>query len=763
MNDKEKLRIQAEAKLAQAPKTKAPQSAEEIRQAFHELQVHQIELEMQNDKLRQAFADLAVEQERYFDLYDLAPMGYITIDENGLIQNANLAAARLLGVDRGQLINHPFFHFIQKEEQDVYYRHHKQLVTTAAQQDYELRMMKQDGMVFWSQLLVTLAQESDGTKLCQIVLTDITARKQAEDALRNSEAKYRSLVETTGTGYLIIDGEGRVLDANQEYVRLSGHRELREISGRRVVEWTADYEKEKNALAVASCARDGFVRNFVVDYIDGAGHVTPVEINATAEGKGPGFRIVSLCRDVTARHLAAAELKHSHDLLANLARLVPGVIYQYRLYPDGRSAFPYSSPGMHDIYECTPEEVREDATPVFGRLHPDDYERVGNAIQESARSLQEFYCEFRVILPRQGLRWRWSQAHPERLADGSTLWHGIISDITEHKLAEEALRASESKFRLLAESIQDVFWISTPTIDRIIYVSPAFENIWGRTCESLYQQPQIFSEVIHPEDQGMVGAALQEHVKGTWDIEYRIIRPDGSVRWILDRGFPVYNDGGELALMCGVAKDITERKQAEESLRRYEMAVEQSSDGIAIADMDGRLTFVNSAWARMHGYETAEMLGQFISISHSPEQMECDVIPFNDVLREKGANQGEIGHWRKDGSTFPTWMTVTIMKDDHGKRMGLVGIAADITEMKRAEQERLRLSAAIEQAHDVVVVTDHEGAILYVNPAFEKVTGYSRQEALGQNPRILKSGKHDAEFYRRMWNTLASGGCGTVT
>ncbi len=136
----------------------------------------------------------------------------------------------------------------------------------------------------------------------------------------------------------------------------------------------------------------------------------------------------------------------SLDLLTKLARLVPGVIYQYRLDPDGRSAFPYASPGMSEIYEVTPEEVREDASVVFGRLHPEDHDRVAETISESARTLNTFYCDFRVILPRQGLRWRWSQAHPERLPDGGTLWHGIIQDVTERKLREEALRESEERY-----------------------------------------------------------------------------------------------------------------------------------------------------------------------------------------------------------------------------------------------------------------------------------------------------------------------------
>jgi len=142
---------------------------------------------------------------------------------------------------------------------------------------------------------------------------------------------------------------------------------------------------------------------------------------------------------------AEEQMAKSHSLLLNLARLVPGVIYQYRLWPDGRSAFPFSSPGMNGIYEVTPEEVRQDATPVFGRLHPDDLDRVSEAIQESARTLEEFYCEYRVILPRQGLRWRWCQAHPQRTGDGGTLWHGIISDVTERKQAEKKREQLEAQ------------------------------------------------------------------------------------------------------------------------------------------------------------------------------------------------------------------------------------------------------------------------------------------------------------------------------
>ena len=153
-------------------------------------------------------------------------------------------------------------------------------------------------------------------------------------------------------------------------------------------------------------------------------------------GEYDGF--MGIAHDITKKKQAELNLEETHQMLEKLARLVPGVIYQYRFYPDGHSSFPYSSPGMIDIYGVTPDEVREDASKVFTRILPEDVDDVARAIQISADTLTTFYSgEFRVEIPGKGIGWRWSQAHPEKLEDGSILWHGIILDITEKKEAEE--------------------------------------------------------------------------------------------------------------------------------------------------------------------------------------------------------------------------------------------------------------------------------------------------------------------------------------
>ncbi|MEI6451793.1 MAG: PAS domain S-box protein, partial [Actinomycetes bacterium] len=309
--------------------------------------------------------------------------------------------------------------------------------------------VRSDGAVEWTRWECRPWFEADGSIGGIIVYTEVvTARKRVDEALRVSEERNRAILQTAMDGFWLVDTDGRLLEVNETYCRMSGY-SAPELLAMRIPDLEAAEAGADTVAHIERIMAQGEDR-FESRHRRKDGSLFDIEASAQFR-PGEGGRFVVFLRDITERKRAEEELAQSHDLLSNLARLVPGVVYQYRLYPDGSSAFPYSSPGMNDIYECTPEEVREDATPVFGRLHPDDYDRVADAIQESASTLNEFYCEFRVILPRQGLRWRWSQAHPERTEDGGTLWHGIISDITERKLAEDALRESEERFEGFAE------------------------------------------------------------------------------------------------------------------------------------------------------------------------------------------------------------------------------------------------------------------------------------------------------------------------
>jgi PAS domain S-box-containing protein len=216
------LRKQAEAKLALAPKPLAAASPAETQHLLHELRVHQIELEMQNEELRKAQAEIEAGRARYFDLYDLAPVGYVTVSEKGLVLEANLTAAALLGVNRAALVRQPLTRFILKKDQDLYYLLRNRLAEGSggqagqahSLQTCELRMLKPDGSYFWAQLDATAMEGPDGAPAYRVVLNDITARKQAEEALRASQHLAESIIDSIPGAFYLLDEAGKYVRWN---------------------------------------------------------------------------------------------------------------------------------------------------------------------------------------------------------------------------------------------------------------------------------------------------------------------------------------------------------------------------------------------------------------------------------------------------------------------------------------------------------------------------------------------------------------------
>jgi PAS domain S-box-containing protein len=186
------------------------------------------------------------------------------------------------------------------------------------------------------------------------------------------------------------------------------------------------------------------------------------------------------------------------------------------------------------------------------------------------------------------------------------------------------------------------------------------------------------------------------------------------------------------------------------------MAVEQSTEGIAIADMAGNILSINNAFAAMHGYTPEELIGKHLSIFHKTEQMPS-VEAVNRQIRETGEFNGEIWHVRRNGTVFPAWMHISLLRDASGHAIGKVGTLRDITEHKAAEETLKKLSSAVEQSGDCVIITDRKAHIEYVNPAFERLTGFSKKEVIGEKPKFLESDKHDEKFYYKLHHTITSG------
>jgi PAS domain S-box-containing protein len=170
-------------------------SPEELQRTLHELRVHQIELEMQNEELRRAQAEIDAARARYFDLYDLAPAGYCTLSEEGLILEANLTLATLLGLARAALLQQPVSRFVLGEDQDIYYLHHRKLFETLEAQDCDLRLLKPDGAPFWAHFEGTAARGDDGAPVCRVMISDVTERKRRDVELREAKQLVDAVIE----------------------------------------------------------------------------------------------------------------------------------------------------------------------------------------------------------------------------------------------------------------------------------------------------------------------------------------------------------------------------------------------------------------------------------------------------------------------------------------------------------------------------------------------------------------------------------------
>jgi PAS domain S-box-containing protein len=270
---------------------------DQTRQLLHELRVFQIELEMQNENLRQTQVELDANRAKYYDLYNLAPVGYLTISEPGLILEANLTASNLLGVERDLLVNQPFTRFITAEDQDVYYLFRKQLFETDKPRPCEVRMARQDGSLFWTRIDATIAKDvKSGEAVCHAVMSDITERKMAEA----ERSRLAAAVTHAADAVVITDAEGVIEYANPAFEKISGY-SLDEVRGKNPRVLKSGLHDREFYEELWKTIKAGQVwRGHVVNRKkDGSMYDEEMTISPIADTSGAIVNFVAVKRDVT--------------------------------------------------------------------------------------------------------------------------------------------------------------------------------------------------------------------------------------------------------------------------------------------------------------------------------------------------------------------------------------------------------------------------------------------------------------------------------
>jgi len=300
----------------------------------------------------------------------------------------------------------------------------------------------------------------------------------------------------------------------------------------------------------------------------------------------------------------------------------------------------------------------------------------------------------------------------------------------------------------------------------VAFIGAEVETMTGYAPEEFLAKRVAWRNLIHPDDLRTVLSVNRNAVRSRTKSlhgKLRIRHRNGEYRWIEDRRQFIYNGTGNLLYVDGLCMDVTEQKEAEEKLREAKARAEEEKaksdaiiaamgDGISIQDRDFRILYQNEIHEKLDG----KHLGEFCYKAYPALDRVCDNCPLDTAFRLGKVTtvewSGKVG-----GQTRHVEITASPLRDAAGKIVAGIEIVRDISERRRSEEERIRLATAVDQSGEMIVITDAAGAIVYVNPAFERITGYTREEVLGRNPRFLNSGRQGEALYREVWETISRG------
>ncbi len=694
-NESASLRKKAEELLKQKlSKTDRQLSETDTLKLFHELDVHQIELKLQNDELIISNAKSETSAWKYMELYDFAPTGYFSLSKDGRIIELNLAAAEMIGKERSQLINRLFGSYVSENTKQNFNLFFNKIFTSKAKETTELDLS--GNMAVQMPVLLTGIASGNGEQ-CSITMVNITERKLSENLLQESEKRFRYMSDNAPV-LIWMSGTDALCDYfNKPWLDFTG-RSLEQELGNGWAEGVhpEDFQHCLDIYLNSFNAQQPFRMEYRLRRYDGEyrwllDNGVP---RYTPDGIFIGY--IGSCIDITGHKQAVEALMASNEFNKSLLQTIP--FGMDIVNEDGNILFLNESFKQHFGKDALGKKCWD--------LYRDDKKQCSDCPLHAGITIGETQTyETNGVLGGK----TFEIYHTGMIFNGQKAMLEAFIDITEHKQAEETLQKSEAAFRLLAEAMPQIVWITDPA-GLNIYFNKQWVDFTGLTLEESYGNG--WNKPFHPDDQLRAWNAWQNATKygATYSLECRLQRYDGEYTWWLIRGVPVHDTNGAVIKWFGTCTDIHEFKQKERELYETKAilnsAMDQSQAGIAIADApDGKLRYVNDAGLLIRGGNRQDVvngvgLDQYVAgwkmldLDGSP--LKTDQVPLARAILFGETNSREFIIRRDVHDDRVVLAKAAPIRDENGRVVSAIVVFVDITEQKQAENEIRSLNETLE-------------------------------------------------------------------